>query len=226
MGAAIGAIHRARGVDVRCGVSVAGIDADASGSRVGGVRLGDGEVVPADVVLVAIGVSPATAWLDGSGLMLRDGVVCDATLCAGPVGVYAAGDVARWPNLLFGPDPADAEMRVEHWTNAAEQGAFAARNLLLAARGGEPEPYRAVPFFWSDQFDARIQFLGRASADDDVEVVAGDTASGSFVALYGRHGRLRGALGVSNPRKVMPFRKLLLDGTSWDAALEFARSSS
>jgi NADPH-dependent 2,4-dienoyl-CoA reductase/sulfur reductase-like enzyme len=225
MGSAVAGVHRSNGVDIRCGVSVAGIEATPEGGHVAGVRLADGELVPADVVLVAIGVAPSTAWLDGSGLELRDGVVCDATLCAGPVGVYAAGDLVRWPNLLFGPDPADAEMRVEHWTNAAEQGAMAARNMLLAAHGDEPQPYQAVPFFWSDQFDARIQFLGRADADDDVRVVAGDPAAGSFVALYGRHGRLRGALGVSMPRVVMPYRRLLLDQASWDDALAHAATT-
>ena len=94
------------------------------------MRLGDGSIVPADVIVVGIGVAPATGWLDGSGLTLRDGIVCDATLAAGPPGVYAAGDVARWPNALFGE-----EMRVEHWTNAAEQGAAAARNLLADGGG-------------------------------------------------------------------------------------------
>ena len=222
MGEAVGEIHRRNGVDVRCGVTVAGIEADASGTAVAGVRLGDGELVEADVVLVAIGVAPATGWLEGAGLELRDGVVCDTTLCAGPVGVYAVGDLVRWPNALFGPDPADAEMRVEHWTNASEQAAIAARNMLAVSRGEAAQPYEAVPFFWSNQFDARIQFLGRASSDDDVAVVAGDPASGTFCAIYGRNGRLRGALGVSMPRVVMPFRKLLLEQASWDDALAHA----
>ena len=152
----------------------------------GGVRLADGELVPADVIVVGIGVTPATYWLDGSGLEIRDGVVCDATLAAGPAGVYAAGDVARWQNDLF-----DEEMRVEHWTNAAEQGAAAARNLLAAAAGSAGEPYAPVPFVWSDQGRNRAQFLGRPAGDEDddvVEVVVGDPAERRFVALYGRHG--------------------------------------
>lgn len=220
MGRAIGAVHERHGVDLRCNVSVAGLEGE--GGRVTGVRLADGEVVPADIVLVAIGVGPATAWLDGSGLEVRDGVVCDATLCAGPARVYAAGDLVRWPNLLFGDPATGEEMRIEHWTNAAEQGAAAARNLLRVARGEEAEPYAAVPFFWSDQFDAKVQFLGRASGDDDVQVIAGDPADGRFAALYGRDGRLRGALGVSMPKVVMPFRRLLLDRVSWSDALAHA----
>ena len=213
MGEAIADLHRAHGVDVRCDVNIDALTDD-------GVRLADGEVVPADVVLVGIGVSPATDWLIGSGLEIRDGIVCDATLNAlaadGSVvsGVFAAGDVARWPNGLF-----DEEMRVEHWTNAAEQGALAATNLVHLAAGEAPEPYEPLPFFWSDQFEHRIQFLGRASADDDVRVVAGSIADGKFLALFGRNGRLHGALGVNAPRWVMPTRKLFLERASWNEAV-------
>ena len=117
MGLAATAVHAADGIDIRCGVLVEGLGVD-------GVTVNGGELVPADVIVVGIGVAPATGWLEGSGLTLRDGVVCDDTLAAAP-GVWAAGDVCRWPNRLFGE-----EMRVEHWTNAAEQGAVAARNLL------------------------------------------------------------------------------------------------
>ena len=154
MGLACAELHGDHGVELRLGVGVAAIEGTR---RVEQVRLTDGSVVPADVVVVGIGVAPATGWLEGSGLELRDGVVCDATLAAGPPGVYAAGDVCRWPNPLF-----DEEMRVEHWTNAAEQGAHAARSLLAAAAGQPAAPYAPVPFFWSDQYGQRIQFLGRA----------------------------------------------------------------
>jgi NADPH-dependent 2,4-dienoyl-CoA reductase/sulfur reductase-like enzyme len=215
MGAACAALHRDHGVDLRLGVGVEGFDGRG---RVEGVRLTDGAVLPADVVVVGVGVAPATGWLDGSGLEVRDGVVCDASLAAGPPGVFAAGDVCRWPNELFGE-----EMRVEHWSNAAEQGAAAARNLLATAAGGTGTAYAPVPFFWSDQFDARIQFLGRAGGDDDVEVVHGALDSSQFVALYGRAGRFRGVFGLSSPKLVMRYRKLLLAATSWEEALAFAR---
>ena len=112
-------------------------------------------------------------------------------------------------------------MRVEHWTNAAEQGAAAALNLLAELAGTAPTAYAPVPFFWSDQFDSRIQFLGRAHGDDDVQMVAGDP-DGSFVALYGYAGRLRGVLGVNMPRVVMPYRKLLAERASWELALRHA----
>jgi NADPH-dependent 2,4-dienoyl-CoA reductase/sulfur reductase-like enzyme len=216
MGEAVAAVHGDHGVVVRCGVQVAGLEGDDTG-RVVGVRLGDGELVPADVVLVGIGVAPNTAWLEGSGLTVRDGVVCDSTLSTGVPGVYAAGDVVRWRNDLL-----DAEVRIEHWTNAAEQGAVAGRNLFTMATRGEAAPYAAVPFFWSDQFEARIQFLGRAEPGDEVRIIAGDPAARQFAALYGRGGRLTAALGVSMPRLVMPFRKLLADRASWDEALAHA----
>jgi NADPH-dependent 2,4-dienoyl-CoA reductase/sulfur reductase-like enzyme len=213
MGGAIADLHRAHGVDVRCGVLIEGLTAE-------GVRLAGGEIVPADAIVVGIGVTPNTHWLEGSGVRLRDGVVCDANLNAVNVsgavvpGVFAAGDVARWPNGLF-----DEEMRVEHWTNAAEQGAHAALNLRRLAAGEPYDPYEPLPFFWSDQFEHRIQFLGRAAADDEVRVVAGSVAGGKFLALFGRNGRLHGALGVNAPRWVMPTRKLFLDRASWDEAL-------
>jgi NADPH-dependent 2,4-dienoyl-CoA reductase/sulfur reductase-like enzyme len=222
MGAAVASVHARNGVELRCGVQVAGIE--GADGRVTGVRLGDGSAVASDVVLVGVGVAPNTDWLTGSGLTIRDGVVCDANLCAGVAGVYAAGDCARWPNGVFaGFD--DEEMRVEHWTNAAEQGAAAAKNLLAATGHSSlaVEPYRSVPFFWSDQFDSRIQFVGRAHGDDEVHVFGG-TTDGAFAALYGYQGRLRGVLGVSKPKLVMPFRALLAAGASWEEGLAKAEA--
>jgi NADPH-dependent 2,4-dienoyl-CoA reductase/sulfur reductase-like enzyme len=217
MGTAIGELLIAAGIDIRCGVLVEALGADR-------VTLQGGEVVPADVIVVGIGVAPVTGWLDGSGIARRDGVVCDETLQvldeagARIRGIYAAGDVARWTNAHFGE-----EMRVEHWTNAAEQGAVAAKNLLAELAGDAGEPYAAVPFFWSDQLDLRIQFLGRADPDGEVRVVAGAPAEGKFLALFERDGRLYGALGVNAPRWVMPMRKLLMDGSGWSEALDAAQ---
>lgn len=214
LGTAVASVHGRHGVTVRCSVGVAGFDGDERGVR--GVVLTDGEVVPADVVVVGVGVRPATDWLADSGLLLDDGVMCDASLRAAP-GIVAAGDCVRWPNGVF-----DGEvMRIEHWTNAAEQGAAATSTLLAVAAGEEPPRYESVPFFWSDQFDSRVQFVGRAHGDDQTHVFAGDTG-GAFAALYGWHGRLRGVLGVSMPKMVMPFRALIAAKASWDDALEKA----
>ncbi len=218
VGRLVGDLFAAEGVEVRCEVAVEALTGD-------GVVLAGGEVVGADVIVVGIGVVPATDWLAGSGVAVDDGVVCDATLqvtstSGAPVdGVFAAGDVARWWNPRF-----DEQMRVEHWTNAAEQGAAAAANLLAAGAGEAPEPYAPVPFVWSDQFDHRLQYLGHAGPDDDVAIVAGSVDEGRLLALYGRDGRLRAAFGLNAPRWVMPMRRLLLDGTSWDDALTWCQT--
>ncbi len=217
MGLACAELHRAHGVDLRLGT---GVESFEGATRVEAVRLDDGSVISAEVVVVGVGVAPVTDWLKDSGIELRDGVVCDATLNAGSPHVYAAGDVARWPNALFGE-----EMRVEHWTNAAEQGAAAAHNLLATWAGGAGVPYAPVPFFWSDQYDSRFQFVGRGSGDDEVHIVHGSVAAGRFVALYGRAGQLRGALGLSMPKQLMPYRKLLAAEATWTDALEHAANT-
>jgi NADPH-dependent 2,4-dienoyl-CoA reductase/sulfur reductase-like enzyme len=216
MGAACAAVHADHGVEVRTST---GVDAIEGTRRVERVRLSDGSTLDADIVVVGIGVVPNTSWLEGSGLEIRDGVVCDETLAAGPPGVYCAGDITRWPNQLFGE-----EMRVEHWTNAAEQGAVAASNLLLGPGNGVP--YAPVPFFWSDQYDSRIQFVGRAHGEDEVRVVHGSLEERKFVALYGREGRLVGALGMSMPKLLMPYRKPLAARMSWDDALAQAAEAN
>jgi NADPH-dependent 2,4-dienoyl-CoA reductase/sulfur reductase-like enzyme len=209
----IAAVHRDHGVDLRTGVTVGAIVDDGAG-EVRGVRLGDGSVVDADVVVVGVGVVPETGWLAGSGLTLENGVVCDAT-CAAADGIVAAGDVARWPNPLFD----GALMRLEHWTNATEQGVHAARRLL-----GHTEPFAPVPFVWSDQYDRKIQTVGVVSADADVEVhiAHGTLADRQFVALFGRNGRLTGALGFNRPRFVMQYRRIIAERGSWDDALKNA----
>jgi NADPH-dependent 2,4-dienoyl-CoA reductase/sulfur reductase-like enzyme len=212
MGAAITAVHADHGVEVRCGVTIEGLAA-------GAVLIDGGWHEPADVIVVGIGVTPATEWLEGSGLTLQDGLVCHPHLNTGAPLVYGAGDVVRWYNPLF-----EEDMRVEHWTNAAEQGSAAASNLIAESTGQHPTPYAPVPFFWSEQYDRRIQFLGRAGPNDEVRVVLGSVAERQFVALYGSGGRLRGVLGMNSPRQVMPFRALLQERASLDAAFAFAAS--
>lgn len=208
VGAACAELHRDNGVDLRVGVAVDGFEGDA---RVERVRLSDGRTVDADLVVIGVGVAPETAWLESSGLALGNGVVCDSRCFASAPGVAAAGDVARWHNPLF-----DIDMRVEHWTNAAEQGVAAARALL---DGAGAEPFAPVPYFWSDQYDGKIQFVGMCAPDDEVRIVHGSVAERRFVALYGRAGRLVGALALSRPRLLMAYRRLIADRASWEDAL-------
>ena len=211
LGAYVGEIHREQGVELRLGTRVGRLVGER---RVEAVELADGTRIPADVVVVGIGAAPATGWLEGSGLELADGVVCDAACRATRAAfVVAAGDVARWPNPLFG-----ASMRIEHWTNATEQADHAAATLLAGASGGEP--FAPVPFVWSDQYDRKIQVAGRLEGADETRVVDGSLEERRFVMLFGREGRLCGVLGLNRPRLVMKARALIRDRARFsDAAL-------
>jgi 3-phenylpropionate/trans-cinnamate dioxygenase ferredoxin reductase subunit len=216
LGDVLAAMHRDHGVDLRTSVGVEGFDGV---ERVERVRLADGASIDADVVLVGVGVVPNTGWLDGSGLTIDNGVVCDETLLAAP-GVVAAGDVCRWPNPLF-----DGEvMRLEHWTNATEQGVAAGARLL--AGDGAAEPCAPVPFVWSDQYDVKIQVVGHVRGDDDLAIVDGSIDERRFVAAFGRNGRLVGAVGFGRPRVVMQYRRLIAARCSWDEALAAAETSA
>jgi NADPH-dependent 2,4-dienoyl-CoA reductase/sulfur reductase-like enzyme len=211
IGAVLARLHRAHGVDLRLGV---GVDSIAGDGRVERVHLVDGSIVECDVVLVAIGAVPNTDWLDGSGLTIDNGVVCDASLRAAP-GVVAAGDLCRWPNPMF-----DGElMRIEHWTNAAEQGNHAAQTLL---RGDEATAFSTVPYVWSDQYDVKIQAAGRFGGEDRMEIVHGTTEEDRFVVIFERGDRVSGVLGFSQPRRVIQYRRMIAERASFADALAFA----
>ena len=215
MGMACGQLHLDHGTDLRLSVAV---DAIEGGTQVEGVLLAGGSVVPADLVVVGVGVTPATDWLAGSGLVVDNGVVCDATLAAGPPGVYAAGDCARWPNAWIGPEA----VRLEHWTNATEQGMAAGRNVVVGA--SEATPYSTVPFVWSDQYGSRIQVAGHPGGDDRVEVLVGSVDDRSFVAGYERDGRLVGIMALNQIRAFVKMRRILGDHPSWADAVAQAEA--
>ena len=211
MGPAIASLHDRNGTELRCGV---GVDRVEGAGRVERVVLVDGTVLPADLVIVGIGSVPATGWLEGSGIALDNGIVCDDTLNVGIPGIYAAGDVANWRNPLF-----DRHQRLEHWTSAAEQGAAAARNALDPAAA---KPYSTVPYFWSDWYDSRIQFVGITDADEVVLVEGDVDVPGKWVALYRKGDTVVGALTVNGQADIMKYRVLISKKTGWAAALEFA----
>lgn len=216
IGRVVAEVHVEHGVDLRLGVGVEAIESGAHG--VERVRLSDGSVIDADLVVVGIGVIPNTGWLEGSGITLDDGVLCDESTLAAP-GVVAAGDVARWPNPLFGE-----VMRVEHWEHAIDMGAHAARRLLAwAASPSDPAvdlAYGPVPWFWSDQYDRKLQLAGRARPDDELAVVAGSIEDRRFTALYGRNGRVVGAFAMNMPARVVKYRQAIAAGLTWDEALQ------
>jgi len=207
-------------------VSAGGAASAATDSGPIRCRLSDGTTLEVDALLVGIGAAPSVEWLHGSGLRAdSDGVRCDESLVTAP-GVVVAGDVARWPLRGAGgmrpatPGPAgaaDETVRVEHRTNAAEQGDVAAASLLTnlgwlvapSADAAEGPPAYLVPYVWSDQFDVKIQVLGLPRPDDEVVVVDGDLAERRFVLLHGRGGRLEAVVGFRRPRIVMSLRPLL-----------------
>lgn len=218
VGAALARIHGDHGVDLRLGVGVtsvepAGADDDGPAGSLR-VTLTDGTVAAADRVVVGIGVVPATGWLEGSGLTLDNGVVCDETLSAGP-GVVAAGDVVRWPSARAG-----RLVRVEHWDHAVASGEAAARRLV----GGPDVPvFDPVPWFWSDQYDTKVQLVGFADPTAEFEVV-GSLDEDRFAVVYGRAGRVTAVLGVSRPRHVAMLRQAVTDGVPFDEAVATARA--
>jgi 3-phenylpropionate/trans-cinnamate dioxygenase ferredoxin reductase subunit len=200
MGLACASLHTDHGVRLRCGTGVAGLTGDG---RVTGVRLTDGQVLPADVLVVGVGVRPATDWLAGSGLTVDDGVVCDAGCATSIPGVVAVGDVARYPDPFSG-----RHARIEHWTNATEQPKTAARTLLSGSSAALPA---RPPYFWSDQYQARIQFAGHVGERDQPQVVEGDLDSRSFAAVYHRpDGSAAAVLAVNQPKVFNRLRRTLV----------------
>ena len=197
IGALVSRLHRAEGVDVRCDVGVAEVRGT---DHVEQVVLSDGTELDADLVVVGIGSTPATEWLQDSGVELDNGVVCDDAGRTGTPHVWAIGDVASWRH------PVGHQVRVEHWSNVADQ----ARVLVPAMLGKEIPATVSVPYFWSDQYDVKIQCLGEPQADDTVHVVEDDGRK--FLAFYERDGVVAGVVGGGMPGKVMKVRSKIAAG--------------
>ena len=189
------ALHADHGVTLLTGTGVARLHSGGPGNRVTGVELADGRLLPAEVVVIGIGVRPNTAWLADSGLPLDDGVLCDAG-CATPLpAVVAVGDVARVNGT-----------RAEHWTSATEQAAVAAQNLLA---GSTVATHRNLPYFWSDQYGVRLQFAGRRLPTDTPRIIEGSPDDRSFLACYERDRRVTAVLALNRPRPFMRLRREL-----------------
>ncbi|CBG67877.1 MULTISPECIES: NAD(P)/FAD-dependent oxidoreductase [Streptomyces] len=199
MGLVCSSLHTDHGVDLLCGTGVAEL---LGRDRVTGVRLADGRVLPADVVVAGVGVRPNTDWLAGSGVLVDDGVVCD-TGCATTVpGVVAVGDVARCPHPFTG-----RHARIEHWSNATEQARTAARTLLTGVSA--PAPLTA-PYFWSDQYRTRIQLAGYVVPGAEPEIVEGDLDSRTFTAVYRHEGNAVAVLSLNQPKFFNRLRRTLV----------------
>ena len=206
MGRVYADIHRGHGVDLRLGEGIAAFR--GSGGRVEEVITSRGARVPCALALVGVGMRPADDWLAESGVARDDGVMVDAYCETTQPGIYAAGDVARWPYQLAGA-PQPQFVRLEHWDNALRQAEAAARNLL-----GKRVAYAPVPYFWSDQYDLKLQYVGYATQWDQV-VTRGRPGEGPFAAFYLERGVVRAALAVNRVRDLAPLKKLV--GTMPDA---------
>jgi 3-phenylpropionate/trans-cinnamate dioxygenase ferredoxin reductase component len=191
IGGLVARLHRSEGVDVRTGVGVAEVRGD---THVDTVELTDGAELAADLVVVGIGSRPATEWLNGSGIEIGNGVLCDAAGRTSAPNVWALGDVASWRDAM------GHQVRVEHWSNVAEQ----ARVVVPAMLGREMPSNVVVPYFWSDQYDIKLQCLGEPLATDRVHLVEDDGRR--FLAYYERDGVVAGVVGAGMPGKVMKGR--------------------
>ena len=198
IGELVARLHRDEGVDVRTGLGVAEVRGQG---HVDAVVLTDGTELTADLVVVGIGSRPATEWLDGSGIEVDNGVICDEAGRTSAPNVWALGDVASWR------DPMGHQARVEHWSNVADQ----ARVVVPAMLGRDVPSNVVVPYFWSDQYDVKIQCLGEPHATDIVHMVEDDGRK--FLAYYERDGVLVGVVGGGLPGKVMKVRAKIAAGT-------------
>ncbi|MGW5321995.1 FAD-dependent oxidoreductase [Rhodococcus pyridinivorans] len=217
VGALVTRLHTAEGVDVRAGVGLSEIRGDGrvtsavlGDGRVTSAVLGDSSEIDVDLVVLGIGSIPATEWLEGSGVEVENGVVCDGTGRTSTPHVWAVGDVASWQV------PAGGRRRIEHWTNAGEQASVLAKTIMGVEAGAAAQ----VPYFWSDQYDIKIQGLGAVTADDTVHVVRDDGRK--FLAYYERDGRFVGAVGGGLPALVMKSRAKIAAGAPIDELLTAA----
>ena len=193
-------LHAEHGTTLHAGAAVAGLatSSTATGRRVTGVELSDGRTLPADVVLVGVGIVPNTAWLEGSGLKVDNGVQTDAGMVTDVPTVVAVGDVARWTRGA-------ASYRHEHWTSAGEQAAVAAVNLLAGTTTTTVAPSGYV---WSEQYGRMLQLAGHPSRDDEVEVVHGAVADRRFVARYtDPAGTTTGLFAMAEPKMFARLRR-------------------
>ncbi len=201
--------HRAEGVVFHLGQGVEGFESDDQGRGMA-VQLSGGERREADLVVVGIGAAPATEWLEGSGIELENGVLCDATGATTRDGVYALGDCARWENRHYPERP-----RFEHWTSAVEQAEVVAERILH----GKAEPFAPIPYVWTDQFDLRIAIAGEIREGDELHIGQGSLEDDRFLALFGREGRLVAAVGFKRPRPLLACRRSLARGISFADAI-------
>ncbi|HEX4016310.1 MAG TPA: FAD-dependent oxidoreductase [Frankiaceae bacterium] len=204
VGSVFSQLHTDHGVAMRLGVGVAKLE---GGSAVERVVLEDGRVEAADVVVAGVGVTPRIELAEAAGLTIDNGVVVDQNLQSNAPGIFAAGDIAN----AFHPHY-QQHIRIEHWANALNQGAAAGANA-----SGDPTPYTRLPYFFSDQYDLGLEYVGYASADDEV-VIRGDAGKREFIAFYHRGGIVTAAMNVNIWDVVDDLRAIITAGKRVDVA--------
>lgn len=206
LGAAMRRRHESHGVRFHLGRTVARFLGE---DRVSAAVLDDGTELPADLVLEAVGSVPNTEWLAGNGLDLTDGVLVDSAMVAvgAPAPVVAVGDLARYPHGLFPP----AARRIEHWNMPTETGRRAGQSLaaILSGQAPSPEPFTAMPAFWSDQYEAKIQSFGMPGLAERIEVLSGQVDGPCIVGYFDAHG-LVGVVGIDRSSDLAPYRRQLM----------------
>lgn len=199
VGGLLAQLHTDHGVNVLCETSVTHVEGDP---RVREVTLSDGRKLTADTVVSGIGVQPNTPWLNGSGLGLDNGLVCDQYCAADHnASIYTVGDVARRYDPTL-----NQHVRVEHWTNATEQAATVAHNI---AHPQQRRLHSAIPYFWSDQHGSKIQLVGHANNDSQVTLIQGCGPQPRLAALYHNEDRLLAAVALDWPRALAAARRAL-----------------
>ncbi|HEY1726844.1 MAG TPA: FAD/NAD(P)-binding oxidoreductase [Candidatus Baltobacteraceae bacterium] len=190
-------LHEAHGVKLELGI---GVDGFAGSDAIEGVRLSDGRVIEAEIVIAGIGVTPNVGWLEDSGLDLQNGVLCDATGMAAE-NIVAAGDVARWDHPRYGP------VRIEHWDSAIGQGEAAAATLISGRE--RAAAFDMTSFFWSDQYENKMQLVGMPQSPDELRVVEGALDERRFVAVFLRGGRVTGAFLYNSMHRVIAYKAMV-----------------
>ncbi|MGX7680025.1 NAD(P)/FAD-dependent oxidoreductase [Jatrophihabitans sp. DSM 45814] len=213
-GQQIARMHLQAGVDLRCETTIEDLESD--GDRMVAMTLSDGTRIEADALVVGVGVNPNTEWLESGGLIVDNGIVCDAVGATSHANIYAIGDVARWVNVQTG-----RHNRVEHWTNASDHAAIVARHIAEGTH--ERKPLEEIPYFWSDQYGTKIQSIGEPSASADLTMLLSGAAGDRPLFLYSRGKRLTGVLGFGLARAVMRLRALIAEGAPIGQAVDVIR---
>lgn len=201
VGAAVAGLHAAHGVELVVGVPVIGLRGD---NRVDGVELGDGRVLDADVVVVGIGAAPNVEWLEGSGLDVGQGLLCDAMGRTNAPRIFGVGDCSAWFDAEY-----ERHHRIEHWTESRDRPAIMVDAILDGPAGSsDAKPLRA-PYFWSEQYGVRIQYAGRRHGDERVTFEAGSPEGKDLLAVYWSADEPVAVLGMNQPKAFGQWRRSL-----------------